>query len=412
MTEKVFHRDPYLREITARVSGRESRDGRFLVRLERTIFCPEGGGQPADRGTINGLPLLALETDGEDVVHVLGDDPGGGDVVLRLDFERRFDHMQQHSAQHLLSQVLVRCFDAPTLSFAIGPEHSSIEVGRPAFSEEEIRRVEEECARRVFANLAVRVFETDDPSALNLRKAPKVQGRIRVVEIDGFDQSACGGTHVSSSAEIGPLKIVGSERVRSHVRLYYAAGYRALRDHQLKHGVALRLQRLITQPLAEIPPQVEALLHERDGLRRALKKARRREMEREASAAAAEAGDLIVREFSGFEAGDLRFFATALMAGGKHVLAYQQSQPALKAVPPRSDAVPAEGALQFPAEGGYIVIGRGQGDSDLRRIGPMVFSLLAGKGGGSANLLEGRGGDFSRIGEVADLLRASLREPA
>ncbi|MDD8012222.1 MAG: alanyl-tRNA editing protein [Acidobacteriota bacterium] len=384
MTEKIYHRDAYCREVMAIVAGRECREGRWRLRLQRTIFCPEGGGQPADQGTINDLPLLALEAEGDDIIHVVGEDPGGGQASLRLDFTRRFDHMQQHTAQHLLSQVLLRSLHAPTLSFAIGPEHSSIEIGRPAVSEDETRALEEECARLAFAALPVRVFETDDVSALHLRKAPKVRGRIRVVEIEGFDQSACGGTHVRNSAEIGPLKIVRTERVRANVRLYYAAGHRALRDHQLKHDVAQRLQRLVTQPLAAIPEHVEALLKERDELRRALKKALRREMEREAAAAAAAAGTLAVREFSGCEPADLRVFAGALMAAGKHVLAYQRSHPA------------------------HVIIGRGCGDFDLRLISSRIFALLAGKGGGSANLLEGRGGDFSKINEVLDLLRLSL----
>jgi alanyl-tRNA synthetase len=384
MTEKLYHRDPYLQEISARVSRSENRDGRWSVRLERTLFCPEGGGQPADAGTVNGLPLLALEADGDDIVHVLASDPGGGEVRLRLDFERRYDHMQQHTAQHLLSQVLVRRFEAATLSFAIGPEHSSIEIGRPAFSAEEIRVLEAECARLAFAALPVRVFETDDLSALHLRKPPKVRGRIRVVEIEGLDQSACGGTHVKNSAELGLLKIVQLERVRANVRLYYAAGYRALRDHQSKHDVTQRLQRLVTRPLAEIPSCVESLLRERDEMRRALQKTRQREMEREAGAAAAAPGDLVVREFSGCEPADLRVFASALMAVGKHVLVFQRSQPA------------------------HVVVGRGRGDFDLRAVSARLFALLGGKGGGSASLLDGRGGDFSRIPEAADLLRASL----
>ncbi len=388
MTEKVYHHDAYCRELLARVVAREFRDGRWLLRLESTIFRPEGGGQPADGGTINGIPLLALEEDGSDIVHVVAEDPGGGEARLELDFERRFDHMQQHTAQHLLSQVLLRHLNAPTLSFAIGPEHSSIEIGRPAVSEDEIRAQEVECARLVFAALPVRVFENDDPSDLHLRKPPKKQGRIRVVEIDGFDQSACGGTHVRSSAEIGSLKIIRTERVRANVRLYYAAGWRALRDHQLKHDVAQRLQRLVTQPLTEIPEHVEVLLKERDGLRREMKKTRRRELEQEIAetAAAGAAEPLVVREFSGLDPDDLRFFATLLMKAGRHVLAYQKAGPA------------------------YVVIGRGRGEFDLRGIRSRIFALLAGRGGGSPNLLEGGGGDFSKIDDAARLLRACLEE--
>jgi len=386
MTEKIYHHDSYCREAAAAISGREARDGHFRIRLERTIFCPEGGGQPADRGTINGLPLLALECDGDDIIHVLERDPGQGDAALRLDFPRRYDHMQQHTAQHLLSQVLLRLFNAPTLSFAIGPEHASIEIGRPALDEEEIRALECECARLVFANLAVRIFASDDPSTLHLRKPSKVRGTIRVVEITGLDQSACGGTHLKSSAEIGLLKVIKTERVRSNIRLYYAAGYRALRDYQHKHEVAQRLQRAVTQPLADIPLQVETMLREKDELRRALKKTQRRELEREVDAAGANDDPLTVREFSGLDIPEIRFFATSLLNRGRNVLAYARS----------------------PL--GYVIIGRGRGTADLRRISARIFTVLGGKGGGGENLIEGRGGDFSRIGDVVELLRAALVE--
>lgn len=386
MTEKIYHQDAYRQELTARISGKEQRDGRFRIRLDRTIFCPEGGGQPADQGTINGFPVLELATEDDDIIHVLDQDPGEGEVFLQLDFPRRYDHMQQHTAQHLLSQVLVRLFDAPTLSFAIGPEHSSIEIGRPSLNEEETKTLESECARLIFASLPVRIFESDDISALHLRKTPKRQGRIRVVEIEGLDQSACGGTHLKSSAEIGLLKIVRTERVRSNIRLYYAAGYRALRDHQLKHEVALRLQRAVTLPLAEIPAHVEALLKEKDELRRTLKRTQRRELEKEIADETANDHSLVIREFNGLDPAELRFFASALLKAGKHVLAYQKS----------------------PQK--YIVIGRGRGTCDLRPISARVFALLGGKGGGSENLIEGRGEDFSRIAEVADLLRAVLAE--
>jgi alanyl-tRNA synthetase len=393
MTERIFQSDAYCQEISAPVTGRENRDNSWRLRLARTIFRPVGGGQPADQGTINGLPLLALEEDGDDIVHVLANDPGDGMARLQLDFARRFDHMQQHTAQHLLSQVLLRLLDAPTLSFAIGPEHSSIEIGRPAITTEEVRVLELECARQVFAALPVRVFESADPAALELRKPPKRQGRIRVVEIEGLDRSACGGTHVRNSAEIGPLKIVGSERVRANVRLYYAAGGRALRDYQLKHDVLQRLQRRITQPLAEIPDHVEALLRERDGLRRELKKAQRRELEREIAAAAAHADPLALREFSGLEPADLRFFVTALVKEGRSALAYQKAAPSREA-----SAAPASG---------YVVAGCGRPGADLRAISAPFFTLLAGKGGGSAGLIEGRAGDLSRLAEAAALLRSA-----
>lgn len=386
MTEKIYQSDSYCVEITARISGQEKRDGRFRIRLERTIFSPAGGGQPADRGTINGFPVLELASEDDDIIHVLEQALSQGEALLRLDFPRRYDHMQQHTAQHLLSQILLRRFDAPTLSFAIGPEHASIEIGRSGFTEEEINILEEECARLIFANLPVLAFRSDDISALHLRKPPKRQGEIRVVEIKGFDQSACGGTHLKSSAEIGLLKITRTERIRSNIRLYYAAGYRALHDYQLKHLVAQQLQRLVTLPLAEIPVQVESQLKEKEELRRALKKAQRRELENEVAAELAGDRSLIIREFSGLDIPELRFFATSLLNRGRNVLAYSQS----------------------PQK--YIVVGCASGRFDLQRISTRIFALLGGKGGGSANLIEGRGQDFSKINEVSELLRSGLAE--
>jgi alanyl-tRNA synthetase len=385
MTEKAYQTDPYCREITARITGSEFRDGSFRIRLDRTIFCPEGGGQPADHGTINGFPVSELAHVDEDIIHVLASDPGRDEVNLLLDFPRRYDNMQQHTAQHLLSQVLLNLFNAQTLSFAIGPEHASIEIGREALNEEEIKILETECARLIFANLPVHIFESEDITALHLRKPPKRQGRIRVVEIEGFDQSACGGTHLKSSAEIGLLKIVRTDRVRANIRLYYAAGYRALRDYQLKHDFARQLQRAVTLPLAEIPAQVEAIVAEKDELRRALKKGRRRELEKETAAAAACPETMVIREFNGVDSADLRFFALTLLTAGKQVLAYSQD----------------------PQK--YIVIARGQGGFDLRRISAEIFDLLGGKGGGRENLLEGRAQDFSKLSDVIALLQVHLR---
>lgn len=386
MSEKAYLDDPYLCEFTAAPVSRQCRGGRWFVRLERTIFRPAGGGQPADKGTVNGLPLLELGEEDGGVVHVLGADPGPGPAELRLDFARRYDHMQQHTAQHLLSQVLLRLYGAATLSFAIGPDHASIETGRPAYDEGEVAALEEEFARRAWQALPVRVFASEDASELGLRRAPKVQGRIRVVEIAGFDRSACGGTHVASSAELAPLKILRVERLRGNARLYYVAGGRALRDHRLKHELAQKLQRLVTLPPGEIPGHVAALLAERDGLRREARRLRRLELEREAAAAAAGAEPLVVRELAGADAAELRFFAQAVTAAGRPAVAYSR----------------------LGSGGKAHVVAAAAGDADLRPLAAPFFALLAGKGGGSAALIEGRAGDLARLAEAAALLGAAL----
>jgi alanyl-tRNA synthetase len=384
MTEKIYQQDAYCQAITARITDREFRNGLCYVRLDRTIFCPAGGGQPADQGLINGVPVRELAVEGEDVVHGLERDPGPEEASLQLDFQRRYDHMQQHTAQHLLSQVLLALWQAPTLSFAIGPEHASIEIGRPHVGDEELTALETECARAIFANRPIRVFSSTDPAALHLRKPPKRGGTIRVVEIEGLDRSACGGTHLRSSAEIGLLKVIKTDRVRSNVRLYFVAGFRALDDHQRKHGICQRLQRLVTQPLPEIPFMVESLLRERDALRRELKKTRERELDQEVARVVAAGEGLVVREFSGCDAAELRRFVNAVISHGRHVLAYSATTPR------------------------HVVVGRGRGAFDLRQVAAEVFALLQGKGGGTADLLTGQGEDFSKIPQIISLLQTRL----
>jgi len=380
MSERLYYADAYCREAMSGIHAKECRRGVWRLMLERTIFYPEGGGQPRDRGTIAGLEVQGLEVEGNDIVHLLPADPGPGMLKLKIDFASRFDFMQQHTAQHLLSQALDRLCGARTLSFAIGEGHSSIEIDRFDMDESELEATENECARIIFENRAVRIYETADVSRLPLRKPPRVSGLIRVVEIADYDWSACGGLHVRSAGELGLVKIVRSDRIRGHVRLYYVAGKRALSDYRLKHSVVSRLQRMVTQPPAEIPAAVDSLRREKEKVEKEWRTLRRREMDREIAAAAAESKDWLVRDLSGVEMSDLKFFALALMEKGKNVLAYAREP--------------------HP----YLIIARGKGNTDLRKMAADIFAVLGGRGGGKEKIIEGRPADFSRLPDVLAML--------
>jgi len=384
MSEKIYHQDPYRWQETARIVSSECRAGLHRLILDRTIFCPAGGGQPGDEGTINGIPVVDLIEEDELIVHCLKTHPGEETIRLQIDGPRRFHHMQHHTAQHLLSQVLERELHAKTLSFAIGPEHASIELDQPGLTGQQIEAVEDECARLIFANRPIRVFVTEDVAPLRLRKPPKVTGRIRVVDIDGYDLSACGGTHLRSTGEIGLIKIVRSDRVRANVRLYFTAGHRALGDYRLKHQVLTQVQRLITLPFNEIPAALENLITERDDLSREAKTRKRKELDNEIAAWAAKPDTLIVRCFDDAGIDEMKYFTTSLIKAGKNVVAYN---PTL----------------------GYVQIGRGSaGGVDLKKAAPKIFSLLSGRGGGRDAFIEGKATDFSNIERVLALLNQSL----
>ena len=387
MTEKIFHQDSYLTEMEATVRKKIFQDGCFRIYLDRTIFSPEGGGQPRDTGTINGIEVLDLASEDDEIVHLLAEDPGEGPARLRIDPVHRYDIMQQHTGQHLLSQVLERLLGIRTLSFSVTGEHASIELDRSMLTADEIERTETECQRVIFENRPVRVFESDDPTRLKLRKPPKVEGRIRVVEIDDFDQSACGGTHVRASGEIGMIKIVRTDRVRANVRIYFLAGFRGLRDYQLKHNLIAGIQQMVTLPLPEIPAGVRRLIDERDRNLRQIKNIQRQRIEEEILRHAQLSDPLVIMEFSEFAMPEIKHFAASLTRRGKHVIAYTRIQPP------------------------YIVIGRGCGDFDLRSLAKEVFPMLAGKGGGRENLIEGQPGDFARIDDVIRLTREKFGLP-
>jgi alanyl-tRNA synthetase len=205
MTERLYYQDCYLREFRARVI--EAADEGRRVYLDRTAFYPTSGGQPFDTGTLGGAKVIEVIDEDSRVLHLLDhvlDAPvESQEVEGHIDWPRRFDHMQQHTGQHLLSAVLEELFAIPTLSFHMGAELSTIEIGAGALDTSRIEQVEQRCAKIVSEARPV-VITFDQASAdLGLRKASERTGTLRVVAIDGIDRSACGGTHVRSTAEIG-----------------------------------------------------------------------------------------------------------------------------------------------------------------------------------------------------------------
>ena len=240
MTERLYYTDAYLRTFTARVTAAEPR----RVVLDRTAFYPTSGGQPNDTGTLAGVPVTDVIDDGRDIIHILAEEGGagtpspGGEVQGALDWNRRFDHMQQHTAQHVLSAVFARVLGAETVSVHLGGS-STIDLAAAALSAEDARRVEDEANQIVFDNrpVTVRFVDENEVVALGLRRPPKRTGMIRVVEVAGCDRSACGGTHVRGTGEIGPVLLRRWERSRGHLRVEFLSGWRALADYRWKHAL-------------------------------------------------------------------------------------------------------------------------------------------------------------------------------
>jgi alanyl-tRNA synthetase len=271
MTKRLYYRDSYVREFSAQIRERKLRGADTIVLLDQTAFYPESGGQPCDTGFLGEVRVLrVLEDDSGDVLHFVEREIPQSPVLGRIDWERRFDHMQQHTGQHILSQAFVTAAQAQTLSFHMGQRSSTIDidVSQPSTSLLELAQVLANDI--VFQNRAVNILAADKQSlsSLGLRKESRREGEIRVIDIEGFDRSACGGTHVRNTGEIGLISILGYERYKGGTRIEFVAGYRALKTFQRDHDLLGKLGHLYSAPMDTIPDVAERMLQERMTLAR------------------------------------------------------------------------------------------------------------------------------------------------
>ncbi|MGB9906676.1 MAG: alanyl-tRNA editing protein [Candidatus Saccharicenans sp.] len=273
-TEKLYFQDAYLQEFTARVLAREIREGFPVVVLDRTAFYPESGGQPHDLGWLNEVRVIRVEEENGLILHFLETELAGQEVLGRIDWPRRFDHMQQHTGQHILSQAFYELTRGETLSFHLGQEESTVEIGLPAIKDETLTRVEELANRVIFFDLEVKTYflPEEELSSIPLRKPPKKAGLIRVVEVNGFDYSACGGTHCRRTGEVGLIKILKQEKIRGNVRFSFVCGFRAWREFENRRRWLQQAARLFSAEEAEVPACTEKSLAELKSLKKKQKK--------------------------------------------------------------------------------------------------------------------------------------------
>lgn len=259
MTERLYYHDASLRTFDARIVERAD-DGRRLF-LDRSAFYPTSGGQPHDLGTLGGIAVTDVVDEGERVAHVLAAPYQGPDAVHGvIDGARRRDYMQQHTGQHLLSGVCEELFKWPTVSVHFGDAVCTLELGTPAISPAQLRRLEARANTLVTENRAVDVtFEDAAAVAPRLRKAPGRTGTLRIVTIAGLDVSACGGTHVRTTGEIGAILLRRVEKIRDNTRVEFLCGDRAVRRARTDYDALSDIAARLSAGVDEVAPLVEAL---------------------------------------------------------------------------------------------------------------------------------------------------------
>jgi alanyl-tRNA synthetase len=292
LTRRLYYEDSKQDRFEAVVvSARADGDATSVV-LDATAFYPGGGGQPADRGRLGDRTVLDVGQDGDLVWHRLdGVLAEGARVEGRLDWERRFDHMQQHTGQHILSQAFIEVAEAETRSFHLGEAIVTIDVAHPGPEPDLLRRVEDLANRIVWEDRPVltRVVPPERAREFPLRKTPDVVGDVRIVEVEGFDWSACAGTHVARSGQVGMIAIVGTERYKGGTRVAFVCGGRALRRLREASQVLRGLCLEFTSGEADLPRAVARLREERSRLEGRMKPLLAEALAREAESLLAEA---------------------------------------------------------------------------------------------------------------------------
>ena len=256
MTLRLYYTDSYLRDFDAAIVERG--DAGRRIYLDRTAFYPTSGGQPFDTGTLGGIAVVDVVDEGERVAHLLAGPLTGERAIGSVDWNRRFDHMQQHTGQHLLSAVLHQLLGHATVGVHFGSDSSTLDLAAPAIDHARLVEAESRANRLVAENRPVDVSFEDAGSASDLRKAAAREGTLRIVSIRELDRSACGGTHVRATGEIGPILIRRSERAKRNVRLEFLCGAQALRRARADHDLLTRLAGRFSAAADELPALVEA----------------------------------------------------------------------------------------------------------------------------------------------------------
>ena len=254
-TRRLYYENAYRAEFEATLLQVTEYEGKPAVLLDATCFYPTSGGQPHDLGTLNGVQIVDVVEAGEDILHLLATPLAPGPVRGIIDWNRRFDHMQQHSGQHILSQAFERELQADTVSFHLGNASSTIDVTLGSLDWDLAARIEELTNRIVFEDrpVTVREYSAAEVGALALRKAPIDKGIIRVVTVQDFDVCACGGTHVRATGEVGCIHIRGWERRRGQVRVEFLCGWRALHDYRTENVTCQDLANRFSVGIGELP---------------------------------------------------------------------------------------------------------------------------------------------------------------
>ncbi|NIO49545.1 MAG: hypothetical protein GTN73_08965 [Candidatus Aminicenantes bacterium] len=383
-TKRLYLENPYQIEFEAQAVEKVTWEQKPALILDKTCFYPESGGQPCDKGILNEVEVLKVLEDEARIIHLVAEDISSNKVKGKIDWQTRFDHMQQHSGQHILSQSFHEVLGAGTLAFHLGEAISTLEMDLRKISEEEIENIERRANEIVFEDREIKCYFIPEEKieSIPLRRPPKKRGLIRVVEVSDFDFSACGGTHVRRTGEIGMIKILRLERIRNNIRFEFICGRRALEDYLRKNRTLRELSTMFTVNEGEILSTVEKLSSDLKSQKRNWKKMQEKLARYEAQEIIQEAkGKVIKRVFVEKTLEEVRFLVLSIIRKGDFVVLF-----GLKG-----------------KERGHLILARSENlDIDMREAVPLVSPLIKGKGGGRPSLVEVAGEEKENLEQALE----------
>ncbi len=366
MTEKLYYRDAYIKEFSARVLMCGKTDGGFDTVLDKTAFFPEEGGQSADTGEISGVRVLDVREEDGVIHHITdGELKVGREVLGKIDFNVRFEKMQCHTAEHILCGIIHKLYGYENVGFHLSDCEVVFDIDG-VLTYEELTRVREIANRAVYENKEVTAYFPDasELSSLTYRAKLELTENVRIVNIDGYDSCACCAPHVSRTGEIGTIAITGVEKHRGGTRIFMLAGKRAERDYAERCRVARRISALTSEPQATIDTAVEKLVKECENLRQNLKSARLREAELRAQIMEKIDKNAVVL-LSDFNIPELIAFSNSALSKVGGILVLLSG---------------TDGNFK------YVISSR---TVDLRVLAKDINSALSGRGGGKPEMLQG-----------------------
>ncbi|HEY4129094.1 MAG TPA: DHHA1 domain-containing protein [Gemmatimonadaceae bacterium] len=371
MTQRIYYTDAYRTAFDAHVL--DASDDGLRVYLDETAFYPTSGGQPHDLGMLGGVSVVDVIDEDDRIAHVLATPLAmkTGAISATIDWERRYDHMQQHTAQHLLSAVVEDLFGFKTVSVHFGPDSSTIDFETDSITRRQLLGAETRANQVVAEAHGVSVTFEDAQSATGLRKASDREGTLRIVSIDAVDRSACGGTHVRTTAELGPILIRSMEKVRKATRVEFVAGSRALRRARRDYETLNTIAGSMSSAIDDVGPLVAAQADRlkdaestRKKLERELAAFRVRERYEAATPDANGVRTIVVRDAATMD--DVKTFAQAAFAFSKVVVI---------------------GVIESPAS--VFVASSEDSGVDSGKLLKERLAAVGGRGGGSPRMAQG-----------------------